>query len=169
MNEFPNLPFAHLMPFPAIEEKRPTLLLTSAPAWNAVKEQLKGLNIAALLEVTEADTEHWDALQSKIENQKPEIVYAVGGGLTADAAKYIAVKLGLPLVVLPTALSVDAFLTFRIRHPAGWLCILHRNENPGNSDPGSGCHCLRPSIRPRRGYHGCDVDRDRILGLEVRS
>jgi glycerol-1-phosphate dehydrogenase [NAD(P)+] len=39
------------------------------------------------------------------------VVYSVGGGLTADAAKYFAVKFGLPLVVIPTALSVDAFIT----------------------------------------------------------
>ena len=112
MNKFPNLPFVHLMPFTEIEEQRPVLLLTSAPAWNAVKEQLKGLHIAARIEATEANTAHWDNLQSSIENQKYEVVYAVGGGLVADAAKYIAMKLDLPLVVLPTALSVDAFFTF---------------------------------------------------------
>jgi glycerol-1-phosphate dehydrogenase [NAD(P)+] len=112
MNRFPNLPFVHLMPFTEIEEKWPVLLVTSAPAWNAVKELLKGLHIAARIEATEAHTAHWDKLQSSIENQKCEMVYAVGGGLVADTAKYIAVKLNLPLVVLPTALSVDAFLTY---------------------------------------------------------
>lgn len=99
------------MPFSAIEEPRPALVITSAPAWDAVKGHLRGLNIAATLEVTEATTQVWDALQASIRNQKPEIVYAVGGGLTADAAKYLAQKLNLPLTVLPTALSVDAFIT----------------------------------------------------------
>jgi glycerol-1-phosphate dehydrogenase [NAD(P)+] len=112
MNKFPNLPFVHLMPFADIEEKRHVLLLTSAPAWNAVAEQLEGLHIAARTEVREANTAHWDDLLSSIENQKFEIVYAVGGGLVADVGKYIAMKLNLPLVVLPTALSVDAFLTY---------------------------------------------------------
>jgi len=42
---------------------------------------------------------------------KFEIVYAVGGGLVTFSAVYISVKLILPLVVLPTALSVDAFMT----------------------------------------------------------
>jgi glycerol-1-phosphate dehydrogenase [NAD(P)+] len=111
MNKFPNLPFVHLMPFTGIGEKRPVLLLTSAPAWNAVKEQLRDLQVVARIEVTEANTAHWDNLHSSIENQKSEIIYAVGGGLVADAAKYIAVKRSLPLVVMPTALSVDAFLT----------------------------------------------------------
>jgi glycerol-1-phosphate dehydrogenase [NAD(P)+] len=40
-----------------------------------------------------------------------QVVYAVGGGLAADAGKYLAAQLDLPLTVLPTALSVDAFLT----------------------------------------------------------
>ena len=111
MKKIWNLPIVQLTPFSEVEEKRPVLLVTSAPAWNAVKDQLKGLNIVETIEVTEATTEYWDALQSKVENRKAEIVYAVGGGLTADAAKYFAVNLGLPLTVLPTALSVDAFIT----------------------------------------------------------
>jgi glycerol-1-phosphate dehydrogenase [NAD(P)+] len=110
MKKFWNLPIVDLMPFAEITEKRPVLLVTSAPAWNAVKGHLHGLNIAAMLEVTEATTAYWDTLLSTIHGQ-PSVVYAVGGGLTADAAKYISVKLNLPLVVLPTALSVDAFIT----------------------------------------------------------
>jgi glycerol-1-phosphate dehydrogenase [NAD(P)+] len=106
-----NLPIVHLMSFSEIQEKRPALVVTSAPAWNAVKDKLRGLNIAAAIEVTEATTAHWDNLQLSISNLQPEVVYAVGGGLTADAAKYFASKLNLPLVVLPTALSVDAFIT----------------------------------------------------------
>ena len=112
MNKFPNLPFVRLMPFDKLEEKRPVLLITSSPAWNAVKDRLKGLNISTSIEVTQANTDHWDHLKSQIVNRKSEFVYAVGGGLVADAAKYIAMKLDLPLVVLPTALSVDAFFTF---------------------------------------------------------
>ena len=111
MKRIPNLPVVHNMPFSEIDEKRSVLLVTSAPAWNAVKANLRGLNIIETIEVAEATTDYWDNLQSSIANQKPEIVYAVGGGLVADASKYIASKLNLPLVVLPTALSVDAFIT----------------------------------------------------------
>ena len=111
MKKISNLPIVHFMPLSEVDEKRPILLVTSGPAWNAVKDSLPGLNITEKIEVTEATTEYWDNLKSKIENRKFEIVYAVGGGLTADAAKYFASKLDLPLVVLPTALSVDAFIT----------------------------------------------------------
>jgi glycerol-1-phosphate dehydrogenase [NAD(P)+] len=98
------------MPFSEVDDKRPALLVTSAPAWNAVKDMLSGLNIAAAIEVTQATTENWDSLLT-MDDGLSSIVYAVGGGLTADAGKYFAAKLGLPLTVLPTALSVDAFIT----------------------------------------------------------
>ncbi len=111
MNNIWNLPKVELMPFSEVEEKRPVLLVTSTPAWNAVKDSLRGLNIAATLEATEANAMHWDSLLSTVHGQPSAVVYAVGGGLTADASKYIAAKLNLPLVVLPTALSVDAFIT----------------------------------------------------------
>lgn len=111
MKKIPNLPIVNLMPFSEVEEKRPVLLVTAMPAWNAVRASLLGLNICATLEVTEANIAHWEGLRVRIGDQRPEIVYAVGGGLVADAAKYIAAKLDLPLVVVPTALSVDAFFT----------------------------------------------------------
>ena len=121
MKQIWNLPKVEIMPFSEIAEKRPVLLVTSAPAWNAVKDQMRGLNIAEKIEVTEANTVHWDSLletdsllsvqERAPALQKYEIVYAVGGGLAADAAKYFAAKLDLPLVVCPTALSVDAFIT----------------------------------------------------------
>jgi glycerol-1-phosphate dehydrogenase [NAD(P)+] len=119
MKQIWNLPIVHIMPFSEIGEKRPVLLVSSSPAWNAVKGNLH-LNIAKQIEVKEATIEYWDSLliaedlsPFPLEEGKVEgaVVYAVGGGLVADAAKYYAVKFNLPLVVLPTALSVDAFIT----------------------------------------------------------
>jgi len=96
------------MPFVEIEETRPVALVYSNPAWHAVKEKLK-LPIAWKVEVFEATIENWNRL---MENFQGEVIYAVGGGLTADAAKYIAVTKNVPMVCLPTALSVDAYLTW---------------------------------------------------------
>lgn len=110
MKKIWNLPNVALMPFAEIEEPREVLLITSAPAWNAVKDSLRGLNITTTVKVTEATIENWDSLIT-LHSSPADIVYAVGGGLTADAAKYFASRLNLPLVVLPTALSVDAFIT----------------------------------------------------------
>ena len=110
MKKIWNLPRVELASFGDIQETQPVLLVTSVPAWNAVKASLRGLNIVETITVKEATTEHWDPLLTMCKDQS-SVVYAVGGGLTADAAKYFAVKLNIPLVVLPTALSVDAFIT----------------------------------------------------------
>ena len=107
----PNLPVASLSPFSEIDEKRPVLLVTSPPAWNAVRDRLPGLRVASRLEPVEATTAAWDSQLASVKDSPGEVLYSVGGGLTADAAKYFAARLDLPLVVLPTALSVDAFLT----------------------------------------------------------
>lgn len=111
MKQIANLPFVDLMPLADINEPRPALLVTSAPAWKAVRDKLPGLNPAVTIEATQATTEHWDSLLPSPAQNRFEIVYAVGGGLTADAAKYLATRLDLPLAVIPTALSVDAFIT----------------------------------------------------------
>ena len=111
MRQIPNLPAAILQSLPDFVEERPALLVTSTPAWNAVGGMLKGLNIATRIEVNQATTRAWDG--QLLTNPGPpfEMIYAVGGGLCADAGKYYAARLGLPLTVIPTALSVDAFLT----------------------------------------------------------
>lgn len=102
-----NLPITHLTHLRDWEEKRSVALVTSAPAWRAVENSLH-LPITWRTEVTEATTENWDEISVGL---KGEVVYSVGGGLTADTAKYYAAKNNLPLVVIPTALSVDAFIT----------------------------------------------------------
>jgi len=111
MEKIVNLPVTHLLPFAELEDKRPALLVTSAPAWEAVKERLNGVTVAAQIEVMEATTLYWDSMLKGVPKSRFEAVYSVGGGLTADAAKYLAAKLNLPLTVVPTALSVDAFIT----------------------------------------------------------
>ncbi len=103
-----NLPLTQFMPFAEIEEQREVALVKSGPAWQAVKDKLH-ISIRSAVKVTEASQSHWDSLAAHLHG---EVIYAVGGGLAVDAAKYIAVKKGLPLTCLPTALSVDAYLTW---------------------------------------------------------
>jgi glycerol-1-phosphate dehydrogenase [NAD(P)+] len=95
-------------PLSEIDEKRPVALVTSGPAWNVVRNELR-LPVAWLGEVTEATTESWDAL---FQDCQGDVIYSVGGGLPVDAAKYLAVQKNLPLICVPTALSVDAFVTW---------------------------------------------------------
>jgi glycerol-1-phosphate dehydrogenase [NAD(P)+] len=102
------LPTVEYMPFAEIEEKRAAALIYNNPAYDAVSDRLN-IDFAWKAEVTAANTEHWQEIMQGFEG---EVVYAVGGGLTVDAAKYIAVEHDLPLVCLPTAISVDAFMTW---------------------------------------------------------
>ena len=105
-----NLPKTELIPFSEIVEDRSVLLVTSPPAWEAVKDKLN-LRIHQQVIAQDANTASWDNLIQGLDGHAAEVVYAVGGGLVADAGKYIAARLGLDLVCLPTALSVDAFIT----------------------------------------------------------
>jgi len=89
-------------------EPRDVILLYSRAAWEAVRPSLQ-LRIRSQAEVREATEEYWNTLNAALDG---EVVYSVGGGLACDAAKYIAAKRGLPLVCVPTALSVDAFFTW---------------------------------------------------------
>jgi len=109
------LPTIEFIPFAEIQEKRPVAVVSSAPAWNAVRDRLR-LPIVWQADIQEATIEHWEpflpGLQHAIQESPACVLYAVGGGLAADAAKYLALKSGAPLVCLPTALSVDAFFTW---------------------------------------------------------
>jgi glycerol-1-phosphate dehydrogenase [NAD(P)+] len=102
-----NLPRTEILPWLELDEPRQVALFTSTPAWRAVERWLR-LDVVWQAEVTEASEAAWQPLLATL---RGEVVYAVGGGLVVDAAKYCAAHLGLPLVCLPTALSVDAFLT----------------------------------------------------------
>jgi glycerol-1-phosphate dehydrogenase [NAD(P)+] len=106
-----NLPKIQFLPFPEIHEKRRAVLVTSPPAWEAAKNRLPGFAQAEIAFVQDAIATHWNSLVAGLIPSHPEVIYAVGGGLAADAGKFIANLLHLPLVCLPTALSVDAFFT----------------------------------------------------------
>lgn len=105
-----------IWPIPKIEfltlgdlrESRQTALVYTRSALEAVRDDLQ-LPIESWIEIRDADEERWRARLSSV---KGEVIYAVGGGLAVDAAKYFAAALALPLVAIPTALSVDAFFTW---------------------------------------------------------
>jgi len=117
-----NLPIVEYLPFDELEEDRPVALFTTEGAWEVVMEDLAHLDIPWRTKVSEATVQHFATLASQLQRftaDHPALtVYAVGGGLAVDAAKYSANALNLPLVCLPTALSVDAFFTWAsgVRH-----------------------------------------------------
>jgi glycerol-1-phosphate dehydrogenase [NAD(P)+] len=103
-----NIPIIDYVSLPDYDDPRPVSLVCTSAAWNAVKESIH-LNVVSLIDVREASEAAWDGLVGQV---KGEVIYAVGGGLAVDTAKYLSVKTGLPLICVPTALSVDAFLTW---------------------------------------------------------
>lgn len=107
MKKIWGLPELRIMPLKELDERRAVALVTSSPAWQAVESKLM-LNIAWRVDVIESTTQAWE---SQMADLRSEVIYAVGGGLSADAAKYMAACKGMELVCIPTALSVDAFFT----------------------------------------------------------
>jgi glycerol-1-phosphate dehydrogenase [NAD(P)+] len=110
-----NLPIVDFIPLDELEEDNPVAIVSTEGAWEAVVDDLSHLDIAWFTNVSKANVQHFatltNHLQQKCSDPSEFVVYAVGGGLAVDAAKYIAKSLNLPLTCLPTALSVDAFLT----------------------------------------------------------
>ena len=83
-------------------------MLYSKGTWEAVESKIS-ITPGKRIEVTEATINYWESLTPQISG---EAIYAIGGGLAVDAAKYLAVKRSLPLTCIPTVISVDAFLTW---------------------------------------------------------
>lgn len=103
------LPKIEYLRFNEIEDRRAITVVTTRAAYDAVSASLAHLNVVAVIEPQDASISEWENLKAQVAG---DVIYAVGGGLAVDTAKYLAVKHNLPLVSLPTALSVDAFLTW---------------------------------------------------------
>jgi glycerol-1-phosphate dehydrogenase [NAD(P)+] len=130
-----NLPLVEYLPFDEILEDRPVALVTTEGAWEAVADDLDHFDIPWRTQVSTATVQHFATITSQLQGFTDDtaalVIYAVGGGLAVDAAKYMANTLDLPLICLPTALSVDAFLTWAsgIRHNG---CVQYLETKPPN-------------------------------------
>ncbi len=92
--------------FADIKERREAVVLTTEPAWKAVK----GIDINPH-HLIYVDANTAAAMAAFADVCEGEVVYGVGGGLAIDTAKYVAAANELPLIAIPTILSTDAFLT----------------------------------------------------------
>jgi glycerol dehydrogenase-like iron-containing ADH family enzyme len=90
------------------QEKRRAALLTSAEAWSAVSDHLT-LPVLIQAEPTRYDRELFEYLAGNLPNMV-EVVYAVGSGAPLEAAKLVAARNRVPLVVVPLALDSTAML-----------------------------------------------------------
>lgn len=104
-----SLPRIEIQPLSKVKETRPVALLTGHTAWDVAGAQLE-LPLVVQAEPVNADLDTLETLANNIPPQV-EAIYGVGGGLAADVAKYVGWKTRLPVVIVPTVLSVDGFLT----------------------------------------------------------
>lgn len=104
-----NLPRLELRALTTIKESRPTALITGKKAWNAVGSMME-LPLVVQAEPQTTERTFMDVLAEGLPPQV-EVIYAVGGGLVSDVAKYVGWKRTLPVTIVPTALSVDGFFT----------------------------------------------------------
>lgn len=104
-----NLPRIDLSAITSIQESRPTALLTGRKSWQTVGP-LFNLPLVVQAEPHSSERRYIDSLAEGLPPQV-EVVYGVGGGMVCDVAKYVGWKRSLPVVLVPTALSVDGFFT----------------------------------------------------------
>lgn len=111
--------YIHIHPIPAIVElpmeelvePRRVAQIAGGPALSAAVRAGLRLPVVWSAEPREASERHFEELAYSIPKDV-EAIYGIGGGLAADAAKFVAWRCSLPLVLIPTALSVDAHLTW---------------------------------------------------------
>ncbi len=103
------LPLIETTNLGAVREARPTALVTGTTAWSIAASALD-LPLVVQAEPHSAERSYLETLAESLPPQV-EVVYGVGGGRVGDVAKYIGWKKKLPVVLIPTVLSVDGFFT----------------------------------------------------------
>lgn len=84
-------------------------ILTQPEPWASVREQFADFNTARVIYLHSMEQDEL----AQMEGMLPSLglVMGIGGGQAMDAAKYVAWKRGIPLVLAPTIISVDAAVT----------------------------------------------------------
>ena len=87
----------------SLEENRPVALLTTEAAWTVLSAQL---SLPVLIQA-EPERYNWQLFEYLADNLPSRVraVYAVGDGAPIEAAKMVAARNDLPLIIVPTALS----------------------------------------------------------------
>ena len=103
------------------------VVTTMEVPWSFAKDRIGGTPAAVQL----VDSMEFEVVERQIASLPDcDAVVAIGGGRAIDFGKYMSWKRGCRLVSIPTALSVDAFVT-----PQAGLRRDHRVEYIGKSSP----------------------------------
>ena len=70
-----NLPKVELIPLSEVHEERNFALVTSPPAWEAVKNKLKRVSPASIVFIQEATLVHWKKISTELLASQPEVIY----------------------------------------------------------------------------------------------
>lgn len=107
-----NIPLIQYLNLKEYEDKRNSILFTSRSAYETSKPFIHGLKISSVFYINSSVTKEVNKNAEILisEKNKVKICYAVGGGMVADVAKFYAYKMKLPLIIIPTMISTDAFL-----------------------------------------------------------
>jgi glycerol dehydrogenase-like iron-containing ADH family enzyme len=109
MSSMPHVPAVEFTSVDNIRDERRVALLTNSAAWSALAGALD-LHVRWQAEPRDATKISLLALASDIPDDV-EVIYAVGGGLPFDSAKFVGRRRALPVLGIPTALSTDAPFT----------------------------------------------------------
>jgi len=86
-------------------------IIVADPPWSSISQKLQNKPAQVILPQS-VDLNYLEKL-SKL-NIQADILVGLGGGLAIDVAKFISWKKNMPLIRIPSVLSVDAFLTKEI-------------------------------------------------------
>ncbi len=95
----------------------PLIVCFNEPPWSSFCTELSGLDLLAEVPSWNMEVTHLASMVDRLvdghrsERLASATVVGFGGGTALDTAKYVAWRLGLPLVQVPTITSVDAGFT----------------------------------------------------------
>lgn len=123
MNVWP-LPRITFHQLSTVQESRLTALVTTPTAWENVKQSLE-LPVAIRAEPARTDREFLETLAADLPTAI-EVIYAIGPDIILDAAKVVAANSKKPLVLVPTAFSSDAPIswTAAVRDQGVWTDLV---------------------------------------------
>lgn len=85
------------------------IILTQPEAWEVAREQFRGADSSRVIYLR--SMEHTQLMAMELALPAADLVMGIGGGQAMDAAKYVAWQRGLPLILAPAIVSVDAAVT----------------------------------------------------------
>jgi glycerol-1-phosphate dehydrogenase [NAD(P)+] len=109
-NVYP-VPETVYVPIHEWQEDDTLIVIKNEASWQAIDPDRLDWDIGVLIDATNATEAMYERVLAQAQDMG-DAVYAVGGGVVVDIAKYVAHELDLPLISVPTALSVDAFWTW---------------------------------------------------------